>query len=51
MIIYMKPGAKKTRPFSTSRTSYGVYFVEPVVSQKGRFIMASMMQFQEIGWK
>ena len=51
MIIYMKPGAKKTRPFSTLRTSYGVYFVEPVVSQKGRFIMASMMQFQEIGWK
>ena len=51
MIIHLKPGAKKTRPFSTLRTSYGVYFVEPVVSQQGRYIMASIMQFQEIGWQ
>ena len=45
MICYdnsYEPGAKKTRPFSTSPTSYGVYFVEPVVSQQGRYIMASM---------
>ena len=49
MIIHMKPGAKKKpSPFSTSRTSYGIYFVEPVVSQQDRYIMASMMPFQEI---
>ena len=30
--------------YETSRTSYGVYFVEPVVSRQGRYIMASMMQ-------
>ena len=44
MIIHMKPGAKNHAPFSTSRTSYGAYFVERVVAQQGRYIMASMMR-------
>ena len=26
-------------------------FMEPVVSQQGRYIMARMMPFQEIDWK
>ena len=26
-------------------------FMEPVVSQQGRYIMASMMPFQETDWK
>ena len=46
----MKHGAKNHAPFSTSRASYGAYFVEPVVVQQGRYIMASMMQPHYNNW-
>ena len=50
MTLHMKPGAKKHVPFSTSATSYGIYFVEPVVSQQGHYIMAGMMHCHRKKW-
>ena len=43
----MKPGSKNHAPFSTSRASYGAYFVEPVVAQQGRYIIGA---FQNVSF-
>ena len=46
MIIHMKHGANKNTSFFNLTVNYGVYFVEPVVLQKGRYIMANKMVCQ-----
>ena len=51
MVIRMKPGAKKQVLFQSHGPAMVYIFMEPVVSQQGRYIMARMMPFQEIDWK